>query len=84
VALEAAATGKVLAEALILTPRFSVVQRKQIENSETDVDDPLLLPPCTERSTRQAIYQRGRVESWRGSPLGPTLSVSRVSPFVPG
>jgi len=26
---------------------------------------------------------RGRVESWRGSSLGPTLSVSGVSPFVP-
>jgi integrase len=25
----------------------------------------------------------GRVESWRGSSLGLTLSVSRVSPFVP-
>ena len=27
--------------------------------------------------------QPGRVESWRGCPLGPALSVSRVSPFVP-
>ena len=25
----------------------------------------------------------GRVESWRGSPLGSALSVSRVSPYVP-
>ena len=26
----------------------------------------------------------GRVESWRGNPLGCPLSVSGVSPFVPG
>jgi len=42
--------------------------------------------------TRQTLYrigftadiEPGRVESWRGSPLGLALSLSRVSPFVPG
>jgi len=40
-----------------------------------------LLPKTT---TPRYQPVRGRVESWRGYPLGQPLSVSGVSPFVPG
>ena len=66
---------------------LQTIKGKTRDLAESEIDSMLSATGGREGRIQQAfeiLTKESRVESWRGNPLGCPLSVSGVSPFVPG